>query len=187
MNLKFDVLPEKIIPIIEYNNILLLFDTGASTPVWCRGLENFKDEFPYAVKMSYRFLLTGFGRSEAELVSFLKNPEIGEAQNYFADVYSIPEFILKTDEKQVIWKNLNVAVTNREFSGVHMILPYIMFGGMKLGFNQACANPEVIIESPKTVKYTFVKLNNNFSENILQYIYSQDEQKQSLTRTMNIF
>ena len=62
-----------------------------------------------------------------------------------------------------------------------------MFSGMKLGFNQACANPEVIIESPKTVKYTFVKLNNNFSKNILQYIYSQDEQKQSLTRTMNIF
>lgn len=187
MNLKFDVLPEKIIPIIEYNNILLLFDTGASTPVWCLGSSRFRKKFPDAVKMNYKFLLTGFGRSEAELVSFLENPESDEAQNYFADVYSIPEFILKTEEKQVIWKNLNVAVTDRRFSGVHMILPYTMFGGMKLGFNQACTNPEVIIESPKAIKYTFVKLNNNFSESILQYIYSQDEPKQSLTKVMDIF
>lgn len=68
-----------------------------------------------------------------------------------------------------------------------MILPYTMFGGMRLSFNQACTNPEIIIESPKAIKYTFVKLNNNFNENILQYIYSQDEQNQSLTKTMNIF
>ena len=74
MSLKFNILPGKIIPIISYNNIKLLFDTGASTPVWCRGFENFKDEFPEAEKMDYRFLLTGFGRSEAELVSFLENP-----------------------------------------------------------------------------------------------------------------
>lgn len=68
-----------------------------------------------------------------------------------------------------------------------MILPYTMFGGMKLGFNQACANPEIIIESPKAIKYTFIKLNNKFSKSILQYIYSQDEQKQSLTKAMDIF
>ncbi len=187
MNLKFNVLPGKIIPVIRYNGMKLLFDTGASTPVWCRGLENFKDEFPESEKADYRFLLTGFGRSEAELVSFLENPESDEAQNYFADVYSISEFILKTEEKQIIWKDLNVAVTDRHFSGVHMILPYTMFGGMRLSFNQACTNPEIIIESPKAIKYTFVKLNNNFNDNILQYIYSQDEQNQSLTKTMNIF
>lgn len=186
MNLKFDIL-NKVRPVVKYDNMFLLFDTGASTPVWCSGSTRFIRKFPTAKKKNYKFLLTGFGRSEEELLKFMKNPSSNEFQNYFADVYSIPEFILKTEEKQIIWKDLNVAVTDRRFSGVHMILPYTMFGGMKLGFNQACANLEVIIESPKTVKYTFVKLNNNFNENILQYIYSQDEQKQSLTKAMNIF
>ncbi len=187
MNLKFDVLPEKIIPVIEYNNILLLFDTGASPPVWCSGGARFIRKFPSARKMNYKFLLTGFGRSEEELLKFMKNPSSNEFQNYFADVYSIPDFVLTAKEGQIIWKNLNVAVTDRRFSGVHMILPYTMFGGMKLGFNQACANPEIIIESPKAIKYTFIKLNNKFSKSILQYIYSQDEQKQSLTKAMDIF
>lgn len=186
MNLRFDVL-NKVRPVVKYDNMFLLFDTGASTPVWCSGSTRFIRKFLTAKKKNYRFLLTGFGRSEEELLKFMKNPNSNEFQNYFADVYSIPEFILKTEEKQIIWKDLNIAVTDRRFSGVHMILPYTMFGSMKLSFNQTCANPEIIIESPKTVKYTFVKLNNNFNENILQYIYSQDEQKQSLTKTMNIF
>ncbi|MCI9079072.1 MAG: hypothetical protein HFH68_09155 [Lachnospiraceae bacterium] len=187
MNLKFDVLSEKIISVTEYNNMLLLFDTGASTPVWCYGVNSFIKKFPYAKKMNYKFLLTGFGRSEAELINFLKKPDASEFQNYFADVYSIPEFVLTAKEEQVIWKNLNVAVTNRAFSGVHMILSYTMFGGMKLSFNQACTNPEIIIESSKAIRYTYVKLNNNFSGSILQYIYSQDGQEQSLTKAMDIF
>lgn len=112
--------------------------------------------------MNYKFLLTGFGRSEEELISFLRNPSSAEIKNYFADVYSIPEFILKTEEGQIVWKDLNVAVTDRRFSGMHMILPYTMFSGMKLNFNQNMINNEIIIESPKSTKYTFVKLNNNF-------------------------
>ena len=178
MNLKFNVLPQKTVPVTEYN-ILLLFDTGASTPVWCSGGNRFKRKFPSAKKMNYKFLLTGFGRSEEELISFLRNPNSAEVKNYFADVYSIPEFILKTEEGQIVWKDLNVAVTDRRFSGMHMILPYTMFSGMKLNFNQNMINNEIIIESPKSTKYTFVKLNNNFSEKILQYIYVQDGLKQN--------
>ena len=174
MNLKFNVLPEKSRPVIEYEDLLLLFDTGASTPVWCYGVASFKRKFPKAIKMDYRFLLTGFGRSEAELISFLRNPSISKVNNYFADVYSIPEFILKNKEGKIIWKNLHVAVTNRKFSGVHMILPYTIFGGIKISFNQTKSISEIIIESDSTVKYTFVKLNDNFSEKILQYIYTQD-------------
>lgn len=183
MNLKFDIL-NKVRPIIKHDNMLLLFDTGASIPVWCQGDNTFLEFFPTAKKKNYRFLLTGFGRSEEELLKFMKNPNSNEFQNYFADVYAIPEFVLTTKEGQVIWKDLNVAVTDRRFSGIHMILPYTMFGGMKLSFNQTCANPEIIIESPKAIKYTFVKLNNDFNENILQYIYLQDEQKQNLTKAM---
>ncbi|MCI9077581.1 MAG: hypothetical protein HFH68_01485 [Lachnospiraceae bacterium] len=188
MNLKFNVLTGKIIPVIRYDNMKLLFDTGASTPVWCYDVDSFKTKFPEAKKMDYRFLLTGFGRSEAELVRFLKNPDNNSARDYFADVYNIPEFILKTDEGCIIWKGLNVAVMNRRFSGVHMILPYTMFGGMSLKFNQNTVNPEIVIESSKNTKYTFVKLNNNFSKKVLQYIYVQkDEPEQGLTKVMDIF
>lgn len=173
MNLKFTVLPEKINPVVEYNNMLLLFDTGASTPVWCQNTDVFLEFFPKAKKKNYRFLLTGFGRSEMELVNFLKNPNNEEAERYFTDVYSVPEFILKTKEGQIIWKDLNIAVTDRKFSGVHIILPYTMFGGMKISFNQTKPFEEIIIESVKSIKYTFVKLNNNFNEKVLQYVYSQ--------------
>ena len=75
---------KKIIPVIEYNNILLLFDTGASTPVRCSGDARFIRKFPSARKMNYKFLLTGFGRSEEELLKFMKNPSSNEFQNYFA-------------------------------------------------------------------------------------------------------
>lgn len=180
MNLKFNVLQKTQKPIIKYNNIFLLFDTGASVPVWCRGIGAFQRKFTDVKKMDYKFLLTGFGRSEAELISFLKNPDTSEADNYFADVYSVPSFSLKSEEGCITWENLNVAVTNREFSGVHMILPYTMFGEMKLGFNQTKFFQEIIIESNPGTKYTFVKLNDNFSEKILQYIYPQYD-GQSLT------
>ena len=186
MNLRFNI-SNRIRPVIKYENMFLLFDTGASTPVWCQGAGVFLEFFPSARKMDYKFLLTGFGRSEEELVNFLKKPNSIEAKNYFADVYSIPEFVLKTEEGQIIWKNLNVAVTDRRFSGVHMILPYTMFGEMKLSFNQTEYFSEINIESLKNIKYTFVKLNNNFSQSILQYIYAQDKPKQKLTKAMDIF
>ena len=95
---------------------------------------------------------------------------------------------METDEGYIVWKGLNVAVTNRRFSGVHMILPYTMFGGMSLKFNQNTVNTEIVIESPKATKYTFVKLNNNFSERVLQYIYiHEDKLEQGLTKLMDIF
>ena len=187
MNLKFDILDSEFLPKVEYDDMILLFDTGASTPVWCQGIGSFLEFFPKAKKMNYRYILTGFGRSEAELIAFLKNPNEEGIASYLVDVYSIPEFIMETEDEKIVWNNLNVAVTSRRFSAVHMILPYTMFGGMKLSFNQACANPEIIIESPKAIKYTFVKLNNNFNESVLQYIYSQDEPEQHLTKTMSAF
>ncbi|MCX4327345.1 MAG: hypothetical protein OSJ45_08625 [Lachnospiraceae bacterium] len=176
MNLKFNILQRTHRPVVKYENMLLLFDTGASTPVWCQGIDTFKDRFSKSGKMDYKFLLTGFGRSEAELVNFLKKPYNAEINNYFADVYSVPSFSLKTAEGCITWKNLNIAVTNREFSGVHIILPYTMFGGMEISFNQERAFPQIRIESPSDTKYTFIKLNNNFNEKILQYIYSQNEE-----------
>ena len=89
MNLKFAAI-QKVRPITKYDNMFLLFDTSASTPVWCQGVNRFMRKFPEAKKKNYRFLLTGFGRSEIELINFLKTPNVAEVANYFADVYSIP-------------------------------------------------------------------------------------------------
>lgn len=174
MNLRFSTLAKEFMPKIEYEDLILLFDTGASVPVWCGGINSFKDKFPAAKIMSHRYLLSGFGRSETELMRFLSEPNSEEADNYFADVYSLPEFALETDEGKIVWKNLNIAVTNRRFSGVQMILSYTMFGHMSIKFDQSAVNPEIIIESAKDTKYAFVKLNDNFSEEILQHIYIHD-------------
>ena len=57
MNLKFDVL-QKVRPIVRYDNMRLLFDTGASTPVWCQSVNAFMEFFPKAKKKDYRFLLS---------------------------------------------------------------------------------------------------------------------------------
>lgn len=187
MNLKFNVLLGEIMPVIRCDGMRLLFDTGASTPVWCQNEDTFIKKFPSAKKMNYKFLLTGFGRNEAELINFLRNFNKKDAASYFVDVYNIPEFILETNEERIVWKNLNVAVTSRRFSGVHMILPSTMFRGMKFIFDQARINPEIIIESLHSTRYMSVELNNRFSPEILQYIYASDKPEQIQVSTMDIF
>lgn len=172
MNLNFIVMPEELGPVVEYDNMLLLFDTGASTPVWCYGVDTFKRKFPDAEKKRYRFLLTGFGRSENEMVQFLRNPNIKEADSYFTDVYSVPEFNLKIEHGRIVWKNLNVAVTDRKFSGIHLILPYTMFRHMRISFDQSEPDVKVCIDSALEVRHMFVKLKDiGFSEKLLQYVY----------------
>ncbi len=53
---------------------------------------------------------------------------------FYLEKYFIPEFVLTTEEGNIIWKDLNIAVSSHQFSVVHMILPYTMFDGMKLKF-----------------------------------------------------
>ena len=174
MNLKFDILDSEFLPKLEYGDMIWLFDTGASTPVWCQGIGSFLEFFPKAKKMNYRYILTGFGRSEAELIAFLKNPNDEGAASYLVDVYSIPEFIMETEGEKIVWNNLNVAVTSRRFSAVHMILPYTMFGRMAIKFDQSSVGSKIVIESVSDTKYVYVNLNREFNPEILKHIYSQD-------------
>ena len=53
---------------------------------------------------------------------------------FYLEKYFIPEFVMTTEEGNIIWKDLNIAVRSDQFYVVHMILLYRMFDGMKLKF-----------------------------------------------------
>lgn len=173
-NLKLKAIPEKLNPVVKYANIEMLFDTGADTPVWCSGLELFKRIFPMAILEKYQFLLSGFGRSQGELLSFVKNLNDGEIKEYIVDVYRIPEFVLESGGQRIVWRDLRVAVTNRETLGVNMILPCTMFRGMVLRVCQSRIINEIEIISPKTVVNVKVEVMKIGIRELLRNIYGQD-------------
>ena len=76
VNLKLEVIQGRLKPIVKYDGIEMLFDTGADAPVWFNGLELFREVFPMAIKEEYKFLLSGFGRSRddtREITESLEN------------------------------------------------------------------------------------------------------------------
>lgn len=177
MNLEFNTIPGEIKPVIDYKGINILFDTGAGTPVWSRGIELFKIHFPDAVKKNYKFILSGFGRSQDELIEFLREFSCVDNVNsdFLADVYSIPSFVLESKGDHIEWKNLNVAVTNRKAQGYHLILPSPMFGGMILSYAQDELFHKIVINSPVETKYTFIKLIDRNDSKMLSFIYTQEQ------------
>lgn len=177
MDLRFNIVQGVYKPIIRNNKIKILFDMGASTPVWCVGKKRFYRIFPEAAKQDFKYILTGFGRTEQELKKFLKYPSKDEAYKFLADVYDIPSFCLGVGEQIFTWKNLKVAVTEKEGIGAELILPSTMFRGMEVRWNQEdVGKPYIEIRSQTAVKYVFVQKypEEFFSEKLLKYIYSQD-------------
>lgn len=177
MNLRFDIIGDATKPIIRYNKMRLLFDTGAETPVWCVGKKMFCKTFPYATRQTFRYLLSGFGRTEQELKKFMLNPTEEVAKDFLADVYSIPSFCLSVGEHTITWKNLKVAVTVKEGIGADLILSSTMFRGMNLQWNQEdVTKPYIEIESLNSVKYVFVQQSEKqfYGRELLKYIYAQD-------------
>lgn len=135
------------------------------------------------MKKDYKFILSGFGRSQSELIKFLHKLETTPWDNsdsdFFVDVYSIPSFILESKGSHIEWRNLNVAITTRKAQGYHLILPSPMFGGMVLSYAQDKVFRKIIINSSVDTKYTFVKMNDRNGNKILSSIYTQDEAKHS--------
>ena len=82
MNLRFYIADKNNRPIIDYNAIIILFDTGASTPVWCMGKKRFYGFFPDATKQRYKYLLSGFGRTEQELKDFILHPDKNKVDDF---------------------------------------------------------------------------------------------------------
>ena len=69
----------------DMRDLTFLIDTGADTPVWCKGEAEFKDIFPHSEKMESKFLLSGFGK-EPEIVAVYKISEfkMEHAQSHLA-------------------------------------------------------------------------------------------------------
>ena len=123
-NLKFNIQRKNgsyDMPIIKFSHmntqIECLIDTGARVPVWCAGEEELKSLFPNCSQQKAVFLLSGFG----------KGCEI-------AKVYVIPDFSLSDGKDIIHYKNLILAVINKDFS-FSMILSYTMFNKMNLSID----------------------------------------------------
>lgn len=96
-------------------DLIYLIDTGADTPVWCKGEEEFLDVYKDAERIPVKFLLSGFGKG-IDVV----------------DVYRIPIFELTDGTQSVFFKNLVVAITNRPEMDLDMVLPVSIFRHMKI-------------------------------------------------------
>lgn len=87
-----------------------LIDTGAETPVWCKGEKKLLLAYPDAVKQNWKSEIRGFGKDAEE-----------------ATVYAIPEFSLSDGKECYKIQNLLIAVCNHPLIGYDLILSDTMF------------------------------------------------------------
>lgn len=132
------------------DDIDCLIDTGARVPVWCSGEHLLKTYYPMSIRQNAVFILRGFG----------KGYEI-------SPVYLIPEFILSDGKQSIHYRNMFIAITNRDFT-FDMILSYNMFNKMNISIDTFTNRngthnvaPNLKIVSPKemyNVRYKFTSL-----------------------------
>lgn len=100
--------------IFEYQingwNVMMMYDSGAQIPVWCRSEELFRRVFPDAKKTDLYCDISGFGR-ETERSS----------------VYIIPLFELSRKDASFQIRNLLVATLFKPFIGCDFLLSETMF------------------------------------------------------------
>ena len=90
--------------------IMALIDSGAETPVWCAGEEEFLAAYPDAVKQNWNSEIHGFGRE----------PEEGL-------VYIIPEFVLSDQNTEYRIRNLQLVVCDHPLIGYDFVMSDTMF------------------------------------------------------------
>ena len=100
--------------IFEYQingwNVLMMYDSGAQIPVWCRSEEFFCKVFPNAKKTDFYCEISGFGRETER-----------------SNVYIIPLFELSGKDVSFKIKNLLVAALFKPFIGCDLLLSETMF------------------------------------------------------------
>ncbi len=100
--------------IFEYQingwNVLMMYDSGAQIPVWCRSEKLFCSVFPYAKKTDFYCDISGFGRETER-----------------SNVYIIPLFELSRKDVSFQIKNLLVAALFKPFIGCDLLLSETMF------------------------------------------------------------
>jgi hypothetical protein len=129
--------------------ITALFDTGASTPVWCMGVEKFKLAYPDAIKKEGICKITGFGQGEE-----------------IAYIYGIPVFELNGGDNYKI-VNLQVAVCMHPQIGYDFIMSDTMFSKTDTLIKRR-GNKELIIYYDKE-EYNCLVKNIGDSFNITTY------------------
>jgi hypothetical protein len=96
---------------------LCLIDTGANMPVWCTGENTFKQCYEDAIMMSSVCILKGFG----------KDYEV-------CNVYNIPYFRLSDGNKTIVFKNLPIAVLERDYA-FELIISNTMINQLNFSIN----------------------------------------------------
>ena len=86
-------------------DITMLFDSGASTPVWCMGENKLKRSYPDVVEKNEVCYISGFGKEAVE-----------------GKVYVIPVFELRDDMGAYRIKNLQLAVCKNPEIGCDFII-----------------------------------------------------------------
>lgn len=94
------------------NDVMIdaLLDTGAETPIWCKGEKKLLLAYPDAVKQDWESEIRGFG----------KDAEKGA-------VYAIPEFSLTDGKECYKIQNLLIAACDHPLIGYDMVMSDTMF------------------------------------------------------------
>ena len=91
-------------------DVTMLFDSGASTPVWCMGEKKLKRVYPEAIDKNEECFVSGFGKEAVE-----------------GKVYTIPVFILSDERVVYQINNLQIAVCRNPAIGCDFVLSDTMF------------------------------------------------------------
>lgn len=122
---------------IDDENYKVLVDTGASIPVWVDGEEVFKYFYPDAIQSEKKAYIGGFG-GNGEIV----------------DVFIVPIFIIGDGRDNIVFKDIPIAVTDRDFS-FQMIMSFTMLNKLQFEYSidkvdTTCTKPILLIDSNNT-------------------------------------
>lgn len=128
------------------NEYLYLIDTGAQTPVFCKGVHHFLDfAEPFGeIREEGKTVFYGFGKEPIT-----------------ATIFCIKDFTLTDVNKNCIhFKNFKVLVIDNKHYEFDLLLPAPMFKKTSYCFDYLQNPPVLTIESPKDTYYTnFVRKN----------------------------
>ena len=113
--------------------IITLFDTGASTPVWCMGEKKFLKAYPDAIKKDTTCKISGFGKTSEEGL-----------------IYTIPKFILSNNGIEYCIIDLQIAVCRHPSIGFDFVLSDTMFSKADtLIYRREKKHLDIIFEKPE--------------------------------------
>ncbi len=133
---------QKVIQNTSRSNYLVLFDTGASIPVWVSDIKLLFLEYPHAHDSNMKIPIGGFGKGHT-----------------LAEVYLIPDFVLSDGNESLHYIDLPVAILKKDYS-FEMIASFTMFNHLNYSYSYTgLKQPVLTIEAPKSKMYSICKCN----------------------------